>query len=299
VAANFYLGQAYHAQGDFRRAIDYTKWNVEALEGELIRRPLGMRLPPSIVSRTWLAWSLAEVGAFAEGVFRAEEGIKIAEEIDHLYSLFHAYWGIGIPLLRKGDFLRAIMFLERSRSIAQIGHLPFMHNFAASYLGLAYALGGRVEEGIALLEQTAKQSALLGMLFCHAFSMTYLGEAYLLANRIDEATEATGRAFQLCRDYKARGYEAWALRILGEIASHPQRQEVEKAQTYYHQALDLANELGMRPLIAHCYLGLGTLYRRAEKREQAKEHLTTASTMFRDMEMAFWLEKAEAEMREL
>jgi hypothetical protein len=55
----------------------------------------------------------------------------------------------------------------------------------------------------------------------------------------------------------------------------------------------------MRPLIAHCYLGLGTLYRRAEKREQAKEHLTTASTMFRDMEMAFWLEKAEAEMREL
>ena len=55
----------------------------------------------------------------------------------------------------------------------------------------------------------------------------------------------------------------------------------------------------MRPLIAHCHLGLGKLYRRTGKREQAQEHLTTATTMYREMDMRFWLEQAEGEMREL
>jgi hypothetical protein len=61
----------------------------------------------------------------------------------------------------------------------------------------------------------------------------------------------------------------------------------------------LAEELGMRPLLAHCHLGLGKLYQRIGSREQAHEHLTTATTMYREMDMGFWLEKAEAEMREL
>jgi hypothetical protein len=54
----------------------------------------------------------------------------------------------------------------------------------------------------------------------------------------------------------------------------------------------------MRLLVAHCHLGLGKLYRRTGKREQAQEHLTTATTMYREMGMTDWLEKAEAEMRE-
>jgi len=52
----------------------------------------------------------------------------------------------------------------------------------------------------------------------------------------------------------------------------------------------------MRPLVAHCHLGLGKLYRCTGKREQAREHLTAATTMYREMDMTFWLEQAEAEM---
>ena len=69
--------------------------------------------------------------------------------------------------------------------------------------------------------------------------------------------------------------------------------------SYYREALALADELGMRPLVAHCHLGLGKLYRRTGKREEAHEHLTTATTMYREMGMRFYLEQAEAEMREL
>ena len=73
------------------------------------------------------------------------------------------------------------------------------------------------------------------------------------------------------------------------------RSERARADTYYREALALATELGMRPLIAHCHLGLGKLYRRTGKREEAQEHLTTAATMYREMDMRFWLAQAEAE----
>jgi hypothetical protein len=53
----------------------------------------------------------------------------------------------------------------------------------------------------------------------------------------------------------------------------------------------------MRPLVAHCHLGLGKLYRRTGQREQGNEHLTTARAMYREMDMRFWLERAEAETR--
>jgi hypothetical protein len=64
-------------------------------------------------------------------------------------------------------------------------------------------------------------------------------------------------------------------------------------------ALALAEPRGMRPLIAHCHLGLGKLYRRTGKREQVHEHLTTAATMYRETDMTYWLEKAEAELAQL
>ena len=55
----------------------------------------------------------------------------------------------------------------------------------------------------------------------------------------------------------------------------------------------------MRPLVAHCHLGLGKLSRRTGQREQAQEHLSIATAMYREMGMTYWLEKADAETRML
>jgi len=77
---------------------------------------------------------------------------------------------------------------------------------------------------------------------------------------------------------------------------HRDPPEVESAEAHYRQALVAAEELGMRPLQAHCRLGLGKLYRRTGKQAQAQEHLVTAAAMYREMDMGFWLEKAEAEL---
>ena len=72
---------------------------------------------------------------------------------------------------------------------------------------------------------------------------------------------------------------------------------LESAEAHYGQALARADELGMRPLAAHCHLGLGQLYRRMGDRAKAQERLATAATMYREMGMGFWLEKAEGALR--
>jgi tetratricopeptide (TPR) repeat protein len=131
------------------------------------------------------------------------------------------------------------------------------------------------------------------------YHLCWLSEAYLQAGRRDDAIEVGQRALDRARKSKERGQEAWALRLQGEISSQAAAPEVDKAEEHYGQALALAEELGMRPLIAHCHVGLGKLYRRIGSRQQAEEHLMTATAMMREMEMGVWLEKAEAELKEL
>src|SRR5262249_47037061 len=133
----------------------------------------------------------------------------------------------------------------------------------------------------------------MGSMSGQSLRVSYLSEAYLLAGRMQEAVQLARRTLALSLDHKERGLEAWALRLLGEIAAHQAPPEIEPAAHHYRQALALAEELGMRPLQAHCRLGLGTLYAKTGQREQARAELSTAIEMYRAMEMTFWLPQAE------
>ena len=99
-------------------------------------------------------------------------------------------------------------------------------------------------------------------------SVVQLGEAYLLADQVEDARACADRAVMLARERGERGHEAWALRLLGEIASHDDRPDVATAEAHYGAAMALASELGMRPLLAHCHLGLGALYRKMGRRSE-------------------------------
>ncbi len=101
------------------------------------------------------------------------------------------------------------------------------------------------------------------------------------------------------RTHQERGHEAYALRLLGDIATHRDPPEVEEAEASYRQALALAEELGMRPLQAHCHLGLGTLYAKTGQREQAHAELSAAIDLYRAMDMTFWLPQAEAALAQV
>jgi class 3 adenylate cyclase/tetratricopeptide (TPR) repeat protein len=299
LTANLMIAGAYFSLGDHRRAIDCYRQNVTYLTGDSAREWFGTQSLPAAINRGWLAWCLAEVGEFVEASAWGEEGIRLAETVDSPWTVVIACGGVGLASLRHGDLSKAIPVLERGVRLCQSAQLPLFFPRVASALGLAYAQSGRLAEGLPLLEQAVEQSAAMKIVLHHTLWLIHLSEGHRLAGRLDEAADGAIRALDLARAHQERGHQAYALRLLGDVAAHREPSEIEPAETHYCQATALAEELGMRPLVAHCHLGLGQLSRRSGKREQAREHLTTATTMYREMDMRFWLEQAEAELRSM
>jgi len=126
-----------------------------------------------------------------------------------------------------------------------------------------------------------------------------LGEAQVLAGHLEEAHALAEQALAHARAHQERSNQAYALRLLGEITAHRDPPDVDAAATHYRQALALADELGMRPLQAHCHHGLGTLYATVGQREQARAALTTAIEMYRAMDMTFWLPQVEVTLAQI
>jgi tetratricopeptide (TPR) repeat protein len=269
------------------------------LEGELSRERFGQAGYPAVTARGYLTWVFADRGKFKEGIAHGQEGLRLAESLDHPFSLAFVCWRLAYLQFTRGDLSHAVGLLERGLALSREWNLTIFSVQHTGSLGYAYALSGRVAEGIPLLEHALSAIETMGYGAVQLLFLGYLGEAYALAGRLEDALEFAGRVLTLARERGQRGFEAWALQLLGEVAMHRNPPESDQAAAHYRQALALAEELGMRPLVAHCHLGLGELYRRTGKREQAQEHLTTATTMYREMDMRFWLEQTEKEMGKL
>ncbi len=299
IATNAYLGQVCHALGDYERAAEFFRKNVEALVGDLRHERFGLPQPPSIHSRTCLVWALAELGEFREGMTRGEEAIRIAESVDQPLSLTVAYSGLGILCLRKGDLDRAVALLERGLELIRARNIPLWLPRIAAALGYAYALSGRDAEGMPLLEEAVGHGVRMKLVGSHSLLVGWLAEAHRLGGRIAEALVLAREALELARERRERGYEAWALRLGGEIALHSEPVAADCAQEAYDQALALARRLGVRPLVAHCHLGLGRLGRRTGDGVRATTHMAEATARFAELDMRRWAAQAEAELRAL
>jgi tetratricopeptide (TPR) repeat protein len=259
----------------------------------------GLANLPAVQSRAFLAVCHAELGTFAEGHPLGEEGLRIAEAVAHPLSLMWAYYGIGLLFLRQGNLPRALPLLERAMALCQDADLPGNFPLIAAVLGAAYTLGGRVTDTVPLLTQAMEQTIAMERADLQAPCCLSLGEAQLLAGRLAEAHAFAEEALALARAHQERSNQAYALRLLGEITARREPPESEQAGEYYRQALALAEELGMRPLVSHCHLGLGKLYATIGRHAEARAALSTAIALYRAMEMTFWLPQTEAALAEV
>jgi predicted ATPase len=297
--ANRNLGTAYEAQGDYRQAIDCFRQAVAFFGGARRHEHFSQITLPAVTSRAFLVKCHAELGTFAEGRALGEEGLRIAEEVAHPSSLMIASWGIGLLALRQGNLPRALPSLERAVGICQNADLPLYFPEVAPDLGAAYTLGGRVADAVPLLTQAMDQTIATEMVGYQTRCRLSLGEAHLLAGHLEDAHTCAERVLTLARAHQERGHQAYALRLLGEIAAHRVPPDVDEAAAHYRQALTLAEELGMRPLQAHCHRGLGTLYTTTGQREQAHAELFTAIETYRAMDMTFWLPQTQAALAQV
>ena len=288
VAAEFVVGQIHYALDDYPRAIELFRRALASLEPDQLYEHFGWVSLPPIQCRAYLVLSLAEVGAFAEGITYGDEAIRIAEAIDRPYDRLAVYIRMSRLYQCQGDIHKAISLLERSLILVQQADIRNFYHINAACLAVAYAQAGRTSEALKLVgfdvERVVAGAPITPLLYI---------EAYLLADHIEEARRSALLTLDRVRNRKERGQEAYALRLLGDIAIHRDSPKIDQAETHYQQALSLANELGMRPLQAHCHRGLGTLYSQTGQLEQARAELSTATEMYRDMEMNFWLPETQ------
>jgi DNA-binding NtrC family response regulator/tetratricopeptide (TPR) repeat protein len=295
IVANVRLGQAYLSLGNYPHARECFHRVINSLTGDLIHKRFGEPWLPSVLARVWLIYVLTKCGEFAEGIAIGEETVRIAEAVKQPPSVMQAYRILGHLYLRKGDLKEAISLLERCQRLGQASNIPTFPYGVHSYLGYAYILSGRLADGLRLLEQHIEQCGAAELGQGRSFPFIHLSEGYLRAKRIEDAIRLACQALDFARDHKLRAHEAWALRTLGEIASHREPTHADEAEASYRQAMTIAEEIGMRPMVAHCRLGLGKLYGRVGRRGEASEYLASATGLYRDMDMRFWLQQAEAE----
>ena len=264
--AAYYLGLAYQAISDFGRAAELLRWNMEAADRESGTPSTDMRSR----SRARLATLLGALGAFAEGRRHGEEALRLATVDGRGQTSIIAHSHLGSLYLAQGDLAHAIGVLEQGLALCRAsGNRSDLRPIAAG-LGYAQALQGRLAEGRALLEEASSEALHTHALQGQAERTTWLSEVCRLAGRGEEAEQHACQALALARQFKERGHEALALHQLGVVYAHADPPDVAQATAHYRQALALAEELGMRPLQAHCHLGLGTLYATTAQRQQAR-----------------------------
>jgi class 3 adenylate cyclase/tetratricopeptide (TPR) repeat protein len=296
--ASYYLGQAYASIGDCRRAVKMLRGNVEALARST---PGDMRLL-CISSQARLAQVLSVLGEFAEGRRHGEEALRLA--------IMDGQWRGGTPIsararlgwlyLTQGDLEAAIQVFEEGLALCHTSGNSAPLWAILGGLGEAYAHTGPLAKGLAHLEEARRDDLRTGRLGgSYATHLRQLSAVSLLAGRVDEAWQHACQALDRARQLKARGEEAHTLFQLGAVHAQASPPDVPQAEARYREALMHAEALGMRPLQAHCHRGLGTLYAKTGRPQQARTALATAIELYRAMAMTFWLPQAEAALAEV
>jgi tetratricopeptide (TPR) repeat protein len=298
VDASYRLGQAYASMGDYTRAAEVLRGNVAALA----RSTPGYMRDCCVRSQAWLAQVLSLRGGFAEGRRHGYEALRLVMGDEQWHGDAPVAVGarLGKVYLAQGDMEAAIRVFEEGIALCRATGQRASLGPVAGGLGEAYAHTGRLAEGLALLEEARRDDLRTGAAGGdYVTHLRQLGAVYLLAGRVDEARQHACQALDLARRLKARGDEACALFQLGAVHAQADPPDVAQAEARYREALSLAEALGMRPLQAHCHRGLGTMYAKTGRQEQARAALATAIGLYRAMEMTFWLPQAEAALAEV
>ena len=278
IVTTSFLVHAHYLRGEYNRAIVLATDNLAVLPTDWLYESFGRSAPASVYDRSWLAIGLAEVGTFAAAAEQAAQMVRLAESTQHPYTVGTAYRAAGLVHLLAGDWAKARSLIEHGIVALRAGNIVVLLAFAVAVSAWALAQCGelseaqnRLREGEQLLEPRAGEGSLRNQ----GWGYHALGRAYLHLSQLDDAQRQGDRLVESAAGFP--GFAAHARHLLGDIATHPDRFDAESGEAHYREALALAEPRGMRPLVAHCHLGLGKLYRRTGDQAKAQEHLTTAA----------------------
>jgi tetratricopeptide (TPR) repeat protein len=297
VLATSQLEQAHYYRGEYEHVIEIATENLAAIPTQWAHEYFGLAVPPSVFVRALLIMSFAELGRFAEAAKYEAEAIQLAQPTGHAHTVAWAHFAASTLHLLKGDWAKALSRAEKWIAVLHTGNVAIQLPWAVASSAWALAQIGEESEALNRIregEQLLERQVATGMVAHRSWAYHAAGRACLLLGQLDEACRLGQRSVEFSQ--RQPGFAAHALRLLGDIATHPERFDAESGAAHYQEALQLAQVNGMYPLVAHCHLGLGKLYCRTGQPEHARENLTTAMTMYREMDMGFWLKHGEADM---
>jgi tetratricopeptide (TPR) repeat protein len=298
-----YAGMVLYAIGEYRESIQcfrasaHTRRDLDSSAGERALPVSGRAEASRVITQTWLARSLAIVGEFEEAIALGRDALAAADCIQNPYAALLAALALGDIHRQRGDWIPATEALERAEHITAERGFRVMTVWVESRLGVVYVAAGDTARGLTLLRNAVANIGTATKDVRYSLAVRLLGEGCALAGDTAEARHCAKEAIAVARTLGLRGNEADSEWLLAHVCDAIG--ETQNAQQGFEASLTQASALGMRPLVAHCHLGLGKLYRRTGRREQAREHLATATTMYREMGMTYWLERTEAEESEL
>jgi class 3 adenylate cyclase/tetratricopeptide (TPR) repeat protein len=292
--ATYALGLNHCLLGAYRPAIDLFERVVNGPDAERAKRLLAVTVPAYVGAAGWLGYSLTLVGDIDRALLYTDRAAQAADESDHPQAQAIAYTLRVISLLYHGQMELAVALSERAVRLCESNALLVWLPGATATLGWALALVGRAADGIAHLEFGATTMEAIGVRSNLSRLYVWWADALLMAGRLADARRVVDRAIDLAVTYGERGYEADALHTSARLTAVDGRTELRDAVGQYERARELAVQLGMRPLVGRCHLGLGRLYSAAGDKERAKAHIALAVKLFRDMGLHFWLAEAEA-----
>jgi len=297
--ARGYLGISYHAQGRFREAERELHQNLEALGDAPADRATPQSRLSFVTSAAWLGFISADLGEFDAAADYLDQADRAATATGHPFPQAIAQTLAGLVHLRRGQLEEALPLLQQSVDACREKGLDVWRPIPSSLLGLTRVRLGQVTEGLALLEESVSRTEALGVRAYFALWTGHLAEGLLAAGQIERARAAVQRALELALVHKERGHHARGLKLLGDVMAAASPAEPGTAEDSYRQALALADELAMRPLMAQTLLGLGQLYQKMGRRAEAADRLADAFLLLHDMGMRPWLSSTADELQAL
>jgi tetratricopeptide (TPR) repeat protein len=285
----YYLGFSLALRGDYHEALAVLRLNLSPLDSD----PRLGGAPVSLTTRMWICHCLSELGEFDEAAAHGEEILQIAQQDGGAYGISQAMLGVAYFARVRDDHPTAIMWSERAIELGRVQGIQIAVILETAYLGQTLVRAGRLSEARPLLERGLLLLERTGNLFFYTRHLGWLARLYDAEGDVARALELARQSVEQAAAQGHRGVLAENRWHLATILAHAGASD---AEGMYREALALAEELGKRPLQAQCHLGLGKLYRKLGRAEDARAELSRAVTLFREMGMTFWLPEAEEEL---
>jgi tetratricopeptide (TPR) repeat protein len=284
-------------RAEYEAAIELATANLATLPADGALEFFGLPAPAAIYTRFWLVGSLAQVGRFAEAAKCGADLLQLAKSSQLPFAVGVAHQVIATSHVLRGDWGQARPQIEQALAVFRTNNMAIVLPGAIAICASVMAHVGEVREALTRLQEGDEfldRQVAQGMITQHLSGAYHaLARGSLVLGRLDDARRLVDRAVEFSGGRP--GVMTYALHLLGDIATHNDRFDAETGEAHYRQALALAEPRGMRPVVGHCHFGLGKLYQRIGKQEEARMHLATATTMYREMDMSFYLKQAEAE----